>query len=71
MKTTILLSLSLSLSTIIGFTAFGQSINPIRMGQFFEQGYGKTSDDWAEDESALDIIPTPIGLAMCGWISHE
>jgi hypothetical protein len=69
MKTTILLSLSLS--TIIGFTAFGQRINPIRMGQFFEQGYGKATDDWAEDESALDIIPTPIGLAMCGWISHE
>ncbi|MCB0482088.1 MAG: T9SS type A sorting domain-containing protein [Flavobacteriales bacterium] len=41
------------------------------MGQFFEQGYGKASNDWTEEESALDILPIPYGLALCGWISHE
>jgi hypothetical protein len=41
------------------------------MGQYFEQGYGKAQDDWAENESALDILATPYGLAFCGWINTE
>ncbi|MCB0480771.1 MAG: T9SS type A sorting domain-containing protein [Flavobacteriales bacterium] len=68
MKTPLLL---LSLSTIISFSAIGQEINPIRMGQFFEQGYGRGADDWSNDESALDIIATPTGIAMAGWMSSE
>ena len=53
------------------FTISAQEINPIRMGQFFEQGYGRGADDWSNEESALDIIATPTGIAMAGWMSSE
>jgi len=41
------------------------------MGQFFEQGYGKATDDWEEEESALDIEKADSGLVMSGWIDEE
>jgi hypothetical protein len=68
----LLVSNSLSLSLLLlQLQLNAQGINPIRMGQFFEQGYGKAQDDWAEEESALDILATPYGLAFCGWINSE
>ncbi len=68
MKTTLLSTLTIFLSIL---TTTAQEINPIRMGQFFEQGYGRAVDDWADEESALDIQPTAAGLVMSGWVDTE
>ncbi|MCB0482092.1 MAG: hypothetical protein KDC83_11710, partial [Flavobacteriales bacterium] len=38
---------------------------------FVMQGYGRAADNWADEESALDIIATPTGIAMAGWMSTE
>ncbi|UTW63372.1 T9SS type A sorting domain-containing protein [bacterium SCSIO 12741] len=48
-----------------------QELTPIYQGQIFEQGYSRSLSDVVDEESALDVVVTPNGLAFCGWIGNE